>query len=35
MTNLDKDHYDDEFFEWEDRNDSVPFKNHCIGKFFL
>lgn len=25
--------FDEEFFEWEKRDDKVPYLNHCIGIF--
>jgi len=27
--------YDDEFLEWEERDDSIPYLNHCIGNFYF
>lgn len=29
--NLNKEEFDDSFFEWEERTDAVPYLNHCIG----
>lgn len=35
MSNIDKEAFDEDFFEWEERDDSVPYMNHCIGIFLI
>lgn len=32
-TTVDRHEYDEDFFEWEERDDSVSYINHCIGNF--
>ena len=27
--------YNDEFFEWEERDESISYINHCIGNGYL
>lgn len=31
-SHLNPQEFDEDFFEWEERDESIPYLNHCIGK---